>query len=154
MGQTLEERLSNDLKGAIKDRDLTKTSTLRMVKAAIEKLAIEKRIERLEDSDVIRIITKQIKEHEDSIEGFQKGNRTDLVEKEKKELEILKSYMPQEIAQEEVILILQKKINELGASSPQDFGKVMKSAMEELKGRMDGKKVSQIVNELLSKRSV
>lgn len=154
MGLTLEERLSNDLKGAIKNRDAIKTSTLRMVKAAIEKLAIEKRIEKLEDSDVIRLITKQIKQHEDSIEGFQKGNRIDLVEKERKELEILKSYIPQEITQEEVIMIVQKKINELGASSPQDFGKVMKSAMEELKGRVDGRRVSQIVNELLSERPV
>ncbi len=152
MGTTLEERLLEDLRSAIKTKDTIRTSTLRMVKASMERFAIEKQIKNLEDRDIIRLIAKQIKQHEDSIESFQKGNRLDLVEKEKQELEILKSYMPQEISQDELIKIAQDKIKALGANSASDFGRVMKAVMEELKERADGKRVSQIVNEQLSGR--
>ncbi|MBU1148211.1 MAG: GatB/YqeY domain-containing protein [Candidatus Omnitrophica bacterium] len=149
----LEEKIADDLRRSIKDKDALRTSTLRMITASIQNLAIEKKEEGLKDEDVIKIISKQVKQHMDSIENFKKGNRTDLVEKETKELEILKSYMPEQLGEKEIEDAVKKAIAQTGASSKSDFGKVMKQAMQELKGRADGKAVTSIVQRLLTNKN-
>ncbi len=148
---TLEERVDADLKEALKAKDAIRVSTLRMVKAAIKNLAIEKRAEKMEDKDVIGIISKQIKQHHDSIEQFAKGNRQDLVDKEKAELAILESYLPKQLSAEELKVIVKSTIEKVGAKGRADMGKVMKAAIEEAKGSADGKMLSQMVSEELAK---
>lgn len=146
----LEKRIAKDLKGSIKNKDATLTSTLRMMTASMQNLAIEKKTKELKDADVIKIISKQAKEHQDSIESFKKGGRADLVEKETKELSILKSYLPKQLDEKELEEIVKKVISETGASSKADFGKVMKLIMQEIKGQADGKIISSLVQKLLN----
>lgn len=145
----ISKKIANDLKEAIKNKFAAKTSTLRMVTASIQNLLIEKKVTELEDSDLMKILAKQIKQHQDSIESFKKGGRADLVKKEEEELAILKSYLPEGLSEEETKKIAQKVITETGASSKADFGRVMKAVMQESKGRADGKLVSSIVQSLL-----
>lgn len=145
----LETRIAEDLKGSIKSRDPIRTSTLRMITASMQNLTIEKKSKELDDSDILKIISKQVKQHQDSIENFKKGERPDLVEKEEKELGILKAYLPEQLGEKEVEAAVKKAIAETGASSKADFGKVMKGVMQELKGQADGKIVSSIVQKLL-----
>ena len=146
----LEKRIAKDLKESVKNRHAIRTSTLRMIIASMQNLAIEKKQEGLEDADILKIIAKQAKQHEDSIESFKKGKRDDLVEKETKELEILKSYLPEQLDEKKIEEIVRGVISQTGASSKSDLGKVMKMSMEELKGRADGKTVTSIVQKLLS----
>jgi len=148
---TLEERLDADLKEAMKARAEIKVSTLRMLRAGMKNLAIDKKVEKLEDRDVMSIIAKQIKQHKDSIEGFTKGNRQDLVDKERAELTILESYMPKMLSADELKVIVKSAIEKVGAKGKADMGKVMKAAMEESKGAADGKMLSQMVSEELAK---
>ena len=146
----LEKRIAEDLKASIKNKDATRTSTLRMITASMQNLAIEKKTKELKDSDVMKIISKQAKQHHDSIESFKKGDRTDLVEKETKELSILKSYLPKQLDEKELEGIVKKVVSETGASSKADFGKVMKLVMQEIKGQADGKIISSLVQKLLN----
>jgi len=145
----LIKQIDVDLKAAMKKRDATRTSVLRLLKTAINSRMIEQKINELGDSDVIALIRKDVKRHQDSIEQFKKGGRDDLVKKEEAELEILRSYLPKEASPDEIKEIARQIIKETGASSKKDFGKVMKAAMEKLKGGCDGKALSSIVNELL-----
>ncbi|KPK41471.1 MAG: hypothetical protein AMJ78_05445 [Omnitrophica WOR_2 bacterium SM23_29] len=146
---TLEEKIEVDLKEALKARDAIRVSTLRMLKAGTKNLAIEKRVEKLEDKDVLSVISKQVKQHRDSIEGFTKGGRQDLVDKEKAELAILEAYMPKQLPPEQLRALIKSTIEKVGAKSKADMGKVMKAVMEEVKGQADGKLVNQIVSEEL-----
>jgi len=146
----LIEKIEMDLKNAQKSKDQIKVSTLRLLKSAIGYLAIEKKDD-LKDDDIIAVIKKQVKQRKDSIEVFKKGNREDLAQKEESELEILKAYLPEEIAPEALGAIIDEAINETGASTPKDMGMVMKAVMAKTKGSADGKAVSSIVNEKLNK---
>ncbi len=146
----LEKRISEDLKTSIKNRDELRTSTLRMIIASIQNLAIEKKQKELEDDDVLKIVARQVKQRHDSIESFKKGGRNDLVEKEQKELVILKSYLPEQLDEKKVEEIVKKICSGMTSPSMSEFGNVMKLTMQELKGRADGKIVSGIVKKLLS----
>lgn len=145
----LEKKIAKNLKEAIKTKDRIRTSTLRMIMASTQNLAIEKKVKELDDDQVLKVIAKQVKQHQDSIESFKKGGRDDLVEKETKELEILKSYLPKQLNEKEAEEIIKKIISQIGASSKSDFGKVMKLSMQELKGLTSGNIVSSIVEKLL-----
>ena len=145
----LTEKIDEDLKTALKARDTLRVETIRFLKASLMNLAIAKKMERLEDADVLEMIGKQIKQHEEAIEGFSKGNRQDLVTKETKELEILKSYRPPQASREEVLEWVKAAVQESGAQGPQDIGKVMKSLMPKTKGKADGKLVNELVKQLL-----
>ncbi|MFA5165325.1 MAG: GatB/YqeY domain-containing protein [Candidatus Omnitrophota bacterium] len=148
---TLVERIDADLKEGMKAKAELKVSTLRMLRAAMKNLEIEKKADKLEDGDVISIIAKQIKQHKDSIEGFTQGNRTDLADKEKAELAILESYMPKMLSAEELIVIVKAAIQKTEAKGRADMGKVMKAAKEDAKGAADGKMLSTMVSEELAK---
>ncbi len=147
---SLDAKIAEDLKLSIKEKKPLRTSTLRMVRAAIRNACIDKKEDSLKNEDVIKIISKQIKQRQDAIESFKKGGREDLAEKESEELDILKSYMPEEMPAEEIEKVIKKVVEETGSSSKSDFGKVMKEAMARLKGRADGKTVSGIAQRLLS----
>ena len=146
----LKDRIESDLKNALKNKDAAKVSTLRFLKSAMQNLAIEKRKD-LEDSDIISVIKKQVKQRKDSIEGFRQGNRMDLVRKEELEHGILISYLPEEISRENIILIVREAIVESSAGSLKDMGSVIKLVMAKAKGQADGSMVSAIVKEELSK---
>jgi len=142
----IREKIEDDFKQALKKRDKITISTLRMLKAAIQNKEIEKKGEKLQDGEVIKIIAKQVQQHQDSIEQFTKGQRQELVEKETRELEILKKYLPEQLSPEEIADVVKRIITETGAKGKPDFGKVMKLAMAELGGKADGKLVGQIVS--------
>ena len=145
----LSDRIQQEMVLATKARDKERLSALRMIRSALQNRQIEKRAD-LTDQEVIGILTSLVKKSKESIEQFQKGNRPDLVEKEEKELQVILSFMPQQMSQEELRAELKKIIEELGAKGSRDLGAVMKSAMERLKGRADGRLVNQVAKELLS----
>jgi uncharacterized protein YqeY len=142
----LTDKIAADMKEAMRAKDAPRLSTLRLLKSAIEYYKIEKKQEKLTDADVTTVIKKQIKQRQDSIEGFEKGGRTDLVEKEKAELAVLKSYLPEELSQPQVEEIVKATIAELGATTKADMGKVMKAVQAKLAGRADNRLVSQVVS--------
>jgi len=142
----LSETIDTHLKEAMRAKDAARLSTLRMLKSAIEYFKIEKKQETLADADIIGVIKKQIKQRQDSIAGFEKGGRADLVEKEKAELAVLKSYLPEELSQAQVEEIVRAVIAETGAATKADMGKVMKAVQAKTAGRADNRLVSQIVS--------
>ncbi len=146
---SLEERLVEEMKQAMKSGDKPRLSTIRMIRSALKNKEIELR-RKLEDEDVVKAIQAMVRKGEESVEQFQAGGRMDLVEKEKKEMEILKSFLPQLLSQEEIIKIIEQTIQETQASSPKDIGKVMKSVMPKIGGKADGRLVNQLVKEKLS----
>jgi uncharacterized protein len=146
----LTDKIAADLRIAMLAKDATRTSTLRMLKSAIEYHKIEKKQENLTDADVTAVIKKQIKQRQDSIEGFEKGGRADLADREKAELAILKSYLPEELSQAQLEEIVKVTIAELGATSKADMGKVMKAVQSKTAGRADNRLVSQLVSAQLA----
>ena len=147
----LEEKLINDFRQAMKDKDTVKSSTLSFLRSQLKYVAIEKKAEKLSDADVIPVIKKQIKQRQDSIEQFEKGGRSDLVEKEKKELNILKSYLPAEMSEAEIKSLIEESLKESKAASIKDMGSVMKALMPKVGGKADSKLVSDLVRERLAK---
>jgi len=147
----LEEKIFNDYKEAMKNRDTLKSSALSFLRAAMINVAIEKKKKNLDDNDCIAVIKKQIKQCQDSIEQFQKGNRQDLADKETKELEILKSYLPPELPVEEIRKIIEEAVVLTAAQDMKDMGKVMKEVTAKIVGRADSRLVSDLVRERLSK---
>ena len=145
----LEEKILNDYKEAMKARDTLKSSVLSFLRADMINLAIAKKKKVLDDSEVISVIKKQIKQRQDSIEQFKNGNRPDMADKETKELEILKSYLPPELSADEVKKIIEEVISATGAKEMKDMGKVMKEVTAQIAGRADGKLVSDLVKEIL-----
>jgi uncharacterized protein YqeY len=146
---SLEERLVEEMKQAMKSNDKLRLSTIRMIRSALKNKEIELR-KKLEDEDVVKVIQAMVRKGEESVEQFQIGGRMDLVEKEKKEIEILKSFLPQPFSQEEILKIIDQSIQETQASSLKDIGKVMKSVMPKIGGKADGKLINQLVKEKLS----
>ena len=146
---SLEERLVEEMKQAMKANDKLRLSTIRMIRSGLKNKEIELR-KKLEDEDILKVIQVMVRKGEESVEQFQTGGRTDLVEKEKKEIEILKSFLPQPLGQDEILKIIDQSIQETQASSSKDIGKVMKSVMPKIGGKADGKLINQLVKERLS----
>lgn len=145
----LTERINDDLKAAMKSRDEAKVSTLRMLKAAVSNAAIQKGKADLEDGEILEVIQRSLKQHQESVEAFTKGGRADLVQKETREAEILKGYLPAALPEAELKALIQEAVREAGASGPQGMGSVMKAVMPKIKGRADGKQVSDLVKQIL-----
>jgi len=146
---SLEERLVEEMKQAMKSNDKLRLSTIRMIRSTLKNKEIELR-KKLEDEDVVKVIQVMMRKGEEAVEQFQAGGRVDLVEKEKKEMEILKSFLPQPLSQEEIVKIIDQSIQETQASSPKDIGKVMKAVMPKIGGKADGRLINQLVKERLS----
>ena len=149
----LEEKIMNDYKEAMKARDTLKSSVLSFLRADILNVAVAKKKDKLEDPEIISVIKKQIKQRQDSIEQFTKGARLDMAEKEAKELVILKTYLPPEMAEDEIKKIIEEVIVATAASGIKDMGKVMKEVTARVAGQADGKLVSDLVRNSLSKSS-
>jgi len=145
----LEERLVDEMKQAMKSSDKLRLSTIRMVRSAVKNREIEQR-KKLDDDDVLRVLQGMMRRGEESIQQFQAGGRMDLVEKEQKEIEILKSFFPPSLSREEILAVIDQSIEETQASSLKDLGKVMKSLMPKLGGNVDGRMINQLVKERLS----
>jgi len=145
----LEDRLVEEMKGAMKSNDKLRLSTIRMIRSASKNREIELR-KKLADEEIIKVIQGMVRKGEESIEQFEAGGRNDLVEKEKQEMEILKSFLPQAMTREEILQVIDQSIQETQASSLKDLGRVMKSVMPKIEGKADGKRVNQLVKERLS----
>jgi uncharacterized protein len=148
---TLIQQVDGDLKEAMRQKSTTKLGVLRMLKSALNYAAIEKsRAEgALNDSEALQVIRKQVKQREDSIESFEKGGRGELAAKEKEELFILQSYLPQAMSPEELVKVVRETIAELGATSRAQMGAVMKTLQAKVAGRADGKTLSAEVQKQL-----
>ena len=146
---TLYENINQDMKNALKQGDAVKLSALRMLVSAIKLQEIDKNVKALDEADIVQTVQRQIKQHKESIEQFEKGKRQDLADKEIRELKVLEAYMPQQLSQDEVLAIVKAAVAETGAAAKSDAGKVMKIVMEKVKGKADGKTVSQLVMGLL-----
>ena len=146
----LSEQIDNDYKQAMKDRNTVKSGTLSFLRAQLKNVLIDQRLPKLEDTDVLTVIKKQIKQRQDSISQFEQGGRQDLVDKEKKELAILKSYLPAEMSVEELKAIIQSAVQETQAKTMKDMGNVMKMVLPKVAGKADGKMVSDLVKQSLS----
>ena len=144
----LSDQVRADLTESMKARSAERTSVLRMLQAAIKNEQINVQHE-LADEEVMTVIRKAVKQRLDSIEQYTKGNRPDLAAKEQSELEILKTYMPPELTDEEIESGVREIVASTGAQSKKDMGKVMKEATARFKGRVDGKKIQEIVQRLL-----
>jgi len=146
---TLQDKLMDDLKDAMKKGDKVRQSVIRMVRAGVKNAEIAKQAP-LDDADVLVVIAKEVKQHRESIAEFGKGNRPDLVSKEEAELAILLSYLPQQMSRDEIVAAAHKVIEEVGARGLGDKGKVMPRLIAQLKGKADGRDINAVVTELLS----
>ena len=147
---SLSKQIVSDLTAAMKARNASRTSTLRMVKAAMMNRQIEKGSE-LDDDDMQKLLRSLVKQRRDSIEQYEKAGRQELVDKEKAEIDVIETYLPQAASPEEIEQIVAAAIAETGATSMRDMGKVMKAAQAALAGKnADGKTISEIVKTKLS----
>ena len=149
---TLQQRVDSDLKEAMRAKDATKLGVLRMLKSALKYAAIAKSDAEAElsDAEAVQVIRKQAKQRQDSIESFEKGGRAELAEKEKEELAILNTYLPQGMSPDELTKVVHETIAELGATSKVQMGAVMKALQAKVAGRADGKTLSSEVERQLN----
>ena len=145
----LEEKLSEDLRQALKGGEKEKVSILRLVISEIKNKKIADGTDKLEDGKVVGLMQKMARQHKESIEKFREGGREELFEKESAELAIIETYLPEEISQEELEKIVEEAISTVGATSAKDMGTVMKEVMAKVQGRADGKVISGIVKNKL-----
>ncbi len=146
---SLKKILMDDFKTSMKNKDTITKNTIIMIRAAIKQKEVDERIE-LSDEDILEIISKQLKEKRMSIEEFEKGNRQDLVDLTKSEIEILLKYLPKQLTKDEIEEIVAKTIEEINATSMKDIGIIMKTVMPKVKGRTDGKIVNKVVRDILN----
>ncbi len=146
---TLKDRLLNDLKDAMKDKDRIRKDTIQLIRAAILQIEKDKHIT-LDDEGIAEVLAKELKSTRDALNEIEKSGRVDLIDKAKREIEIIQQYMPEQLTEEQVEAIVKEAIQETGALSAKDMGKVMKVVMPKVKGRSDGNLVNVIVKKLLS----
>ena len=145
----LKKRITDDMKSAMKAKDRQALKAVRMILEAIKQKEIDERIE-LDDAQVMTVIQKMVKQRKDSISQFSDAGRTDLVEIEEAELEIINNYMPEQLSDEEVAAVVDKAINDSGANSMKDMGKLMGMLKSQLQGKADMSLVSQLIKSKLS----
>lgn len=138
-----------DLKEAMKSGDKERLAVIRMARAAIKNAEIA-RGHKLDDSEVVDVLSKEVKKRNETIDELKKSNRSDLLEKEENALSILKEYLPEQMSEEEIAEAARKVIDEVGARSPREKGKVMSKLMPQLKGKAEGRVISEVVDRLLS----
>lgn len=146
---SLKEKLMEDLKTSMKNKDILRKNTITMVRAAIKQEEVDKRID-LDDEGIIQIMGKQLKEKRNSIEEFKKGNRQDLVDQAEAEIAILLEYLPKQLTEEELTEIVKEVLDQGGYTSMKDMGKIMKDVMPKVQGKADGNMVNQVVRKILA----
>jgi uncharacterized protein YqeY len=145
----LQKRLSDELKQAMRSGDTVKRDTLRMLISSVKNAEIAKQAS-LDGSDILGVISRDVKRHQESIDAFKKGNRADLVAKEEAEMAILQGYLPKQMTHDEIVVAAREVMAAVGAKGPADKGKVMQQLMPRLKGKADGKEINEVVTGLLS----
>ncbi len=145
----LEEKIMMDFKEAMKAKDQLRTQTISFLRSELKYHAINNKKEKLEDSDVISVLKKMVKQRQESISQFEKGQRFDLVEKEKKELALLQGYLPQSLTEQEVGHIVDGVVASIQNASIKDMGRIIKEVVVISEGRADGKMVSELVRKRL-----
>ena len=148
----LKDRLADDLKEAIRGRDERRKTAIRLVMATIKNVEVAEGTP-LDDAGVLKVISKEVRRHRESIEGFQKGSRQDLVDTEEAEMAVLLSYLPAAMSREEIDKAAREVIAQTGASGPADKGKVMPVLISQLAGRAEGREINEVVTELLAELS-
>lgn len=147
----MEDKITEDFKQAMKSKEAAKVSTLSFLRSQLKYALIEKKADKLADADVVAVIKKQIKQRQDSIEQYEKGGRQDLADKEKFEMNFLKSYLPAEMSAGDLQPVIEAAIKEVNATSIKDMGNVMKAVMPKVAGQADNKLISEMVKQILSK---
>ena len=145
----MKKKLMEDLKTAMKNKDIVKKNTIQMIRAAILQTEKDKQIE-LDDNAILEIISKQVKQKNDALEQFEKANRQDLVEQTKLEINILKEYLPKQLSREEVEQIVVDLSRTLGISDMKGMGTLIKSAKAKIGAGSDGKTISEVVKKVLN----
>jgi len=146
---TLAEKIRSDLENSLRKKDQLRCSVLRLLLSSLHNVEIAQQ-KKLDDDGILVVVDKEAKMRRESIEAFEKGNRPDLVAKEKAELAILLEYLPEQMTKEQIAAAAQKIISEIGASSLKDKGRVMSQLMPQLRGKAQGQEVSDVVTGLLS----
>ena len=146
---SLKERLADDLKSAMKDKNTIRKNVVQMVRAAILQFEKDNKVT-LDDEGIIEVIAKQMKQRRDSLPDFEKSGRDDLIADLKAEMDVLSEYLPKQLTREELQVIVEDAIKATGASSMKDMGKIMAAVMPKTKGRADGRLINEIAKELLS----
>ena len=147
-GPGLKQKLVDDLKQAMREGDKVKRSAIRLAIAAIKNAEIARQAA-LEDGDVLGVITKEVRQRKESIEAFKQGGRQELVAIEEAEMVVLEQYLPQQMSRDEITAEARRVIEEVGAESIRDKGKVMPPLIAKLKGKADGREINEVVTELL-----
>ena len=145
----LKEQLKSDLKDAMRAKEIVKRDSIRAINTMIKQIEVDQRIE-MADEDIIKLIQKGIKQREEAIAQYTDAKRDDLVEKEQSQIDIFSNYLPKQLNDTELEEIIQSIITEVGATTMKDMGKIMNPAKEKIGGSADGKRINQIVKQLLS----
>ena len=145
----LQEKLGQEIKAAMLAKDADRLGALRMLKSTLGYILIEKKTETISDGDFVGVVQKEVKKRRDSIEQFEKGGRPELAAKEKQEIAVLESFLPQQLSAEELEKMVRDAIAETGATSKKEMGPVIKAVQTKAAGRADGKTISQLVGKLL-----
>jgi uncharacterized protein YqeY len=146
---TLQEKLGQEIKTAMLAKDADRLGALRMLKSTLGYIMIERKAETISDADFVAVVQKEVKKRRDSIEQFEKGGRPELAAKEKQEIGVLESFLPQQLSAEELEKMVREAIAETGAASKKEMGPVIKAVQTKAAGRADGKTISQLVGKLL-----
>ncbi|MCY3068431.1 GatB/YqeY domain-containing protein [Aerococcus sp. JJEM-2022b] len=143
------DQLNQDMKEAMKAKDKFHLSVIRMLKGALQKAEIDKE-EALTDDEELSILSRELKQRKDSVNEFHEAGRDDLADQTAKEIEIVENYLPKQLSEEEITQAVKEVIDQVGASSMKDFGKVMGTAVAKLKGQADGNQIQKVAKSLLS----
>lgn len=145
---SLKDKLKEDLKAAMKDKDSVRKNVVQLIKAGVLQVEKDNKVT-LDDEGVLDVIAKQLKQRRDSLPDYEKSGREDLIDQLKREMEILMGYLPAQLTHEELEQIVKEAVEATGAKTVKDMGKVMAAVMPETKGRADGKEINQIARTLL-----
>lgn len=145
---SLKERLLEELKNAMKDKDVIKKNTVQMARAAILQVEKDNRIT-LDDDGIIDIIAKEVKKRRESLPDFEKSGRQDLIDNLKAEIDVLLQYLPQQLTEEELEVIVRQAVQDTGATTVKDTGRIMQAVMPQVKGRTDGKMINMIIKKII-----
>ncbi len=145
----LKEKLMEDLKESMKEKQVLRKNVVQMVRAAILQVEKDKQLE-LDDNQILEIIAKEAKKRKDSLADYEKSGRQDLIDQVNEEIKIISEYLPKQLSKEEITNIVKEVIEEVGATSIKDMGKVMKTAKEKIGAVADGKTINEVVRELLN----
>lgn len=147
---SLKEKLAEDLKTAMKNKDIVRKNVVQMVRAGVLQVEKDNKVT-LDDEGILEVIAKQLKQRRDSLPDYEKSGREDLIAELKAEMDVLMEYLPEQLTEDELRVIVEEAVTQTGASSMKDMGKIMSSVMPKVKGRADGKMINEIAKAILTR---